>query len=70
MMTLMGACGYYMLELTQIKGGRNENLRIKIPVIVATHAIVFFLFGIGFALNSSGGFFGTSYIFGHLPYKG
>jgi len=68
-MTIVGTVGYYMLEITQIRARNNENLRIKIPVIIAMHGLVFYLFGIGFIIEAEGGFLGKEHFFGYLPQK-
>jgi ammonia channel protein AmtB len=50
-MALLGVVGFYMLEVTQIRIKNNENLRLKIPCIMAVQAITYFLVGIGFSVG-------------------
>jgi ammonia channel protein AmtB len=68
-MTFLGAIGFYLLEISLIKGRNNQNMRIKIPLIMSVHSLTFFIFGIGLALDSDGGFVGKQYFLGNLHEK-
>ena len=61
--------GYHLLSIRQVPSRHNSRLQVKLPVVMATSALTFFLFGFGMTQAQHHGILGTSHYLGELPEK-